>query len=91
VDDRRRPARWELIGCDFSVYPNIKRWLENMKKLKSWNQVNEVFNGFIATNKGKEFVRVWAPQSEGSAQETVGDVGSSRLIKTPHFISERPP
>jgi glutathione S-transferase len=48
----------ELIGCDFSVYPNIKRWLENMKKLKSWNQVNEVFNGFVAANKDKEFVRV---------------------------------
>jgi glutathione S-transferase len=47
----------ELIECDFSVYPNIKRWLENMKKLKSWNQVNEVFNGFVAANKGKEFVR----------------------------------
>ena len=47
----------ELIGCDFSAYPNIKRWLENMKKLKSWNQVNEVFNGFVAANKGKECVR----------------------------------
>jgi hypothetical protein len=29
-----------------------------MKKLKSWNQVNEVFNGFVAANKGKELVRV---------------------------------
>jgi hypothetical protein len=29
-----------------------------MKKLKSWNQVNEVFNGFVATKKGKELVRV---------------------------------
>jgi len=48
----------ELIGCDFSGYPNTKRWLENMKKLKAWNQVNEVFNGFVAGNKGKEFVRV---------------------------------
>jgi hypothetical protein len=28
-----------------------------MKKLKSWHQVNEVFNGFVAANKGKEFVR----------------------------------
>jgi len=54
----RRCRPRELIGCDFSVYPNIKRWLENMKKLKSWNQVNEVFNGFVAANKGKEFVRV---------------------------------
>ena len=50
----------ELIDCDFSAYPNIKRWLDNMKKLKSWYQVNEVFNGFAAANKGKEFVRVSA-------------------------------
>jgi glutathione S-transferase len=46
----------ELIDIDFSAYPNIKRWLENMKKLKSWNQINEVFNGFVAANKGKKFV-----------------------------------
>jgi glutathione S-transferase len=48
----------ELIGCDFSAYPNIKRWLKNMENLKMWNQVNEVFNGVAAANKGKEFVRV---------------------------------
>ena len=48
----------ELIECDFSAYPNIKRWLDNMKKLKSWNDVNEAFNGFRAANTGKEFVRV---------------------------------
>jgi glutathione S-transferase len=47
----------ELIDCDFAAYPNIKRWLGNMKKLKSWHEVNEVFNGFVAGNKGKEFVR----------------------------------
>jgi hypothetical protein len=29
-----------------------------MKKLKSWDEVNEVFNGFVAANKGKEFARV---------------------------------
>ena len=48
----------ELIDCDFSAYPNIKRWLDNLKKLKSWHQVNEVFHSFTAANKGKEFVRV---------------------------------
>jgi glutathione S-transferase len=48
----------ELVGCDLSAYPNIKRWLDNMKRLKSWDQVNEVFNGFVAANKGKELVRV---------------------------------
>ena len=29
-----------------------------MKTLKSWNQINEVFNGFVAANKGKAFVRL---------------------------------
>jgi len=48
----------ELIGIDFAAYPNIQRWLGNMKKLKTWDKVNEVFDGFVAGNKGKEFVRV---------------------------------
>lgn len=48
----------ELIHIDFSKYPNIQRWLGNMKKLKSWDPVNEVFHGFAASNKGKEFARV---------------------------------
>jgi glutathione S-transferase len=48
----------ELVGCDFSAYPNIKRWLVNSKRLKSWDGVNEVFNGFVAANKGKDLVRV---------------------------------
>jgi glutathione S-transferase len=46
----------ELVGIDFAAYPNIRRWLGNMKKLKTWNQVNEVFNAFVAGNKGKAFV-----------------------------------
>jgi hypothetical protein len=59
VDQLLRPHRVDR-GTDrlrLSAYPNIKRWLENMKNLKSWNQVNEVFSGFVAANKGKEFVR----------------------------------
>ena len=43
----------ELIGYDLSPYPNITRWLDNMKKLKSWPQVNEVFNGFKEQLKGQ--------------------------------------
>jgi len=46
----------ELIGCDLAAYPNITRWLNNMKKLKSWPQVNEVFDGFKAQLKGQQFV-----------------------------------
>ena len=48
----------ELIGIDFAAYPNVQRWLGNMKKLKTWDKVNEVFNGFVAGNKGKEFARL---------------------------------
>ncbi|MEY4966275.1 MAG: hypothetical protein RL274_1858 [Pseudomonadota bacterium] len=48
----------ELIGCDFAAYPNVQRWLANMKKLKSWDKVNEIFTGYAASNKGKEFARV---------------------------------
>ena len=48
----------ELVGYDFSAYPNIQRWLDNMNSLKSWDTVNEVFNGFVAANKGKQLVRV---------------------------------
>lgn len=48
----------ELIGCDFAAYPNVQRWLGNMKRSRTWGQVNEVFNGFVAANRGKEFVGV---------------------------------
>jgi glutathione S-transferase len=37
----------EVIGVDFSPYPNVKRWLDNMKKLPSWPKVNEVFYGLV--------------------------------------------
>ena len=48
----------EAIGCDFGAFPNVARWLGNMRKLKSWDRINDVFNGFVAANKGREFVRV---------------------------------
>jgi glutathione S-transferase len=48
----------ELVGIDFAAFPNIQRWLGNMRKLKTWNQVNEIFNAFVAGNKGKDFVRL---------------------------------
>ena len=48
----------ELIDCDLADYPNVQRWLGNMKKLKSWDTVNEVFTGFVQGNKGKPFARV---------------------------------
>lgn len=44
-------ALGELVRCDYSAYPNVKRWLGNMKRLKSWNKVNEAINGFAASLK----------------------------------------
>src|SRR5205814_1366156 len=48
----------ELIHCDLSAYPNVQRWLGNMKKLKHWDEIHQVFNGFVASTKGKEFARL---------------------------------
>src|SRR5215831_7799895 len=49
----------EAIDCKFAAYPNISRWLGNMKGLKSWAKVNDAFYKYVVEpNKGKDFVRV---------------------------------
>jgi glutathione S-transferase len=52
----------ERIGCDFSKYPNVARWIANIKKLSSWGKINEVFDGYAASLqdkiKGTAFVAV---------------------------------
>jgi hypothetical protein len=47
----------EVVGCDFAGYPNIKHWLDNMKRLPSWPKVNQVFYGLVDAVKGQSFVR----------------------------------
>ena len=46
----------EVIRCDFSAYPNVQRWLNNVKKLPSWPKVNEVFYGLVNSVKGQPFL-----------------------------------
>jgi glutathione S-transferase len=48
-------ALGEAIRCDYSAYPNVKRWLNDMKQLRSWSKVNEVIDGFAASLKGAKF------------------------------------
>jgi glutathione S-transferase len=48
----------DIIRCDFSGYPNITRWIRNMKALKSWPAVHEAAMGFAASVKDKAFVTV---------------------------------
>ena len=45
----------EIIRCDFSIYPNVARWLGNMKRLQSWPAVNEVLYGFAESVKDQSF------------------------------------
>jgi glutathione S-transferase len=48
-------ALGDVTRCDYSAYPNVSRWLGNMKRLKSWNKVFETINGFAASMKDKQF------------------------------------
>ncbi len=45
----------KVIRCDLSAYPNISRWLGNMRKLKNWKGVHEVIYGFADSVSGKKF------------------------------------
>jgi glutathione S-transferase len=47
-----------LIGCSFKAYPNIERWMGNMKALESWARVHETFDGFAASLKDQAFVAI---------------------------------
>jgi len=51
-------AAGDVIRCDFSGYPNIGRWLNNMKALKSWPKVHEAIAGFAASVKDQPFVTI---------------------------------
>ena len=46
----------ELVRCDLGAYPNVKRWMGNMKALKSWPKVHDAIYGFAASLKGKPLV-----------------------------------
>jgi glutathione S-transferase len=48
----------ELVHCKYQDYPNVCRWIGNMKALKSWSAVHEVVDGFSASLKDKQFVSI---------------------------------
>jgi glutathione S-transferase len=50
----------EVIRCDFSAYPNVCRWLGNVKKLKTWPKVNEALYGFAGAVKDQPFQAIGA-------------------------------
>jgi len=46
----------DLLRADLSGYPNIRRWLTNMKALPSWPKVNEAFDGYTSAVKDQPFL-----------------------------------
>ena len=43
----------EVIRSDLKAYPNVARWLGEMKALPNWNKVNEVINGYAGSLQGE--------------------------------------
>jgi glutathione S-transferase len=48
----------EITRCDWSKYPNVNRWVDTMKQLKSWGKVNEVLYGFAGQVKDQQFLTI---------------------------------
>ena len=49
----------ELIHCDLAKYPNVHRWIANVKKQPNYEKINDAaFNGFAASTKGKAWQTV---------------------------------
>ena len=48
----------EFIRCDFGAYPNLNRWYQGMKQLRTWNKVHDVFYGFAGSMKDVAFERL---------------------------------
>jgi glutathione S-transferase len=59
TDLRATPLFWQdvhvgsLVGAGYEPYPKLQRWLENMKALSSWSEVNQVFDHFAASLVGQ--------------------------------------
>lgn len=48
----------EVVGCTWSAWPNVDRWMRNMKARPNWARVHEVIEGFQSSVKGRTFVTV---------------------------------
>jgi hypothetical protein len=51
-------ALGETVHCKYRDYPNVRRWIGNMKALRSWGKVHEMADAFAASLKDKQFVAI---------------------------------
>jgi len=45
----------EIVRCTYEEFPNVRRWIGNMKALKGWAKVHEAHEGFVASVKEMPF------------------------------------
>ncbi len=50
-------ALGNAIRWDLKPYPNVARWMDNVKKLKHWGDVSSMLDGYHASLEGQKFVR----------------------------------
>jgi glutathione S-transferase len=48
----------EILRVDYKPFPNVQRWIGNMKKLESWARINEQLYGFANAVKDAPFITV---------------------------------
>jgi glutathione S-transferase len=48
-------ALGEVIRCDYSAYPNVRRWLDDMKRLQNWRTTSAAIDGYAASLKDVRF------------------------------------
>ena len=46
----------EILRVDYAKYPNVRRWLDGMKALPAWKEINAVHDGFAASMSEKPMV-----------------------------------
>jgi glutathione S-transferase len=48
----------ELVGCDFAPWPNVVRWLGNMKRGRNWTKANDAFYGLVESVKKDDLEKI---------------------------------
>src|SRR5262249_2747280 len=48
----------ELTGCDFSRWPDLQRWYQQMQDLPNWKAANAALYAWANYTKGQDYVRV---------------------------------
>jgi glutathione S-transferase len=48
----------DVLRCDYAAYPNVCRWLANVKARPGWGKTHEAFHGWVNAVKEQPFLTV---------------------------------